>query len=258
MPRTSRCACCTCQVCRPWLLRPIVPLLSGDDGTVWAWGDDSEGELGNRKETYTSELPVRVKGLHGIRQLAAGEFSGFALGQDGALWAWGDNSSGQLARNLSVGTSDVPTRVDDVGQVQGVAAGASTAYAVRKDGTVWAWGDNAFGELTRRGSRLIASEVPLEIEGIRGAAAVAAGADAGFALLRDGTVWAWGDGSFGDLGTRSLPGSPPDQLRRLLSPGAGWAPAPGTRHSGRDLRRLCPCGQRPGLVLGFWHLRPVG
>ena len=149
----------------------------GDDGTVWAWGDDSEGELGNREETYTSELPVRVEGLHGIRQLAAGEFSGYALGQDGAGVGWGDNSLGQLARNLSVGTSDVPTRVDDVGQVQGVAAGASTAYTVRRDGTIWAWGDNAFGELSRRGSRPIACEVPLEIQGIGGAAAVAAGAD---------------------------------------------------------------------------------
>jgi alpha-tubulin suppressor-like RCC1 family protein len=190
-----------------------------DDGTVWAWGDDSEGELGNRKETYTSELPVRVEGLHGIRQLAAGEFSGYALGRDGTLWAWGDNSLGQLARNLSIGTSDVPTRVDDVGQVQGVAAGASTAYAVRKDGTVWAWGDNAFGELTRRGSRLIASEVPLEIQGIREAAAVAAGADAGFALLRDGTVWAWGDGSFGDLGTGACPVRHPTNCAGSSRPG---------------------------------------
>ena len=68
----------------------------GDDGTVWAWGDDSEGELGNREETYTSELPVRVEGLHGIKQLAAGEFLGYALGQDGALVGLGRRRLGPV------------------------------------------------------------------------------------------------------------------------------------------------------------------
>jgi alpha-tubulin suppressor-like RCC1 family protein len=170
------------------------------DGTVRGWGDDSEGELGNGEETFTSEVPVRVIGLRGVRQIAAGEFAAYAVTRRGTVWAWGSNGVGQLAKKLSVATSDLPVKVTGLNAVRSLAAGAGTAYALGRDGTVWAWGDNAFGELARR-KGLIGSEVPVEVQGIRGATSVAAGADAGFALLRDGTVRAWGDGSFGDLGT---------------------------------------------------------
>ncbi len=174
------------------------------DGTVWAWGDDGEGELGNGKETFTSEVPVRVKGLRGVKQIAAGEFAAYAVTRRGTVWAWGSNGVGQLGEKLSVATSDLPVKVIGLNAVRALAAGAGTAYALRADGTVWAWGDNAFGELARQ-KGLIGSEVPVEIQGLRGVTAVAAGADAGFALLQNGTVRAWGDGSFGDLGTGTCP-----------------------------------------------------
>jgi alpha-tubulin suppressor-like RCC1 family protein len=170
------------------------------DGTVWAWGDDSEGELGNGKETFTSEVPVRVDGLRGVKQIAAGDFAAYAVTRRGAVWAWGANGAGQLGRKLAVATSDTPVEVSGLSAVEALAAGAGTAYALRRGGTVWAWGDNGFGELGR-GHGLTGSEVPVKIAGIRGATAVAAAADAGFALMRDGTVRAWGDGSFGDLGS---------------------------------------------------------
>ncbi|HTT88325.1 MAG TPA: hypothetical protein VMF65_02155 [Acidimicrobiales bacterium] len=174
------------------------------DGSVWAWGDDSQGELGNGKETYRSDFPVRVREIGGIVAITAGEYSAYALGRDGTVWAWGDNSDGQLGLPLSVGSNDVPVRVPGLSGVKQVAAGASSGYALRRDGTVWAWGDNAFGELAQS-KGLPGSEVPLPVTRLPPVAAVAAGADAGYALLRDGTVRAWGDGSFGALGTGACP-----------------------------------------------------
>jgi alpha-tubulin suppressor-like RCC1 family protein len=179
------------------------------DGTVWAWGDDGQGELGDGKEEYTSERPVRVGDLRGIAEIGAGEFSAYALTADGKVWAWGDNSLGQVGQSLSVPGTDVPVRVNGLSGAVQLAAGASTAYVLTTDGKVWAWGDNSFGELARP-EPFAGSEFPVEVNGLGGGAvAVAAGADAGFALLRDGTVRSWGDGSFGELGTGSCPSAHP-------------------------------------------------
>ena len=89
--------------------------------------------------------------------------------------------------------------------VTAVAAGFDTGYALKADGTVWAWGYGNNGQLGNNSSakRL----VPVQVSGLSNVTAVAGGGWTGYALRRDGTVWAWGNGSEGELGNDSMTGS---------------------------------------------------
>jgi alpha-tubulin suppressor-like RCC1 family protein len=169
------------------------------NGSVWAWGDNATGELGTGNEAYTSELPVEVRDIGRITLLAAGDLSAYALQQDGTVWAWGNNAFGQLGRGVGSSEADVPVEVRGLSDVEGLAAGANAAYALSRGGTVWAWGDNTFGELARRAGALVGTS-PVKVTQLTQVSAIAASAYTAFALEHDGTVWSWGDGSFGELG----------------------------------------------------------
>ncbi|UIJ34001.1 hypothetical protein [Allobranchiibius sp. GilTou73] len=146
----------------------------------------------------------------------------------GVVSAWGAGSSGQLGNGSSPDSSSTPVRVSALSGVTGIAAGEATGYALRADGTVWAWGDGAAGELgdggSLDGSKL--TSVPRQVVGLTGVTAVAAGYFSGYALRGDGTVWAWGNGFHGELGNGSgNSSSTPTQvtgLTRIVEISAGW------------------------------------
>jgi len=188
------------------------------DGTVWAWGSNAFGQLGNNSATDSS-VPVQVvdstglTGLSGVTAVAGGTNSGYALKADGTVWAWGQNSSGQLGNN-STTDSSVPVQVlDSTGStglsgVTAIAAGTLSGYALKSDGTVWAWGQNSSGQL---GNNLTTdSSVPVQVldstgsTGLSGVTAIAGGAGSGYAVKADGSVWAWGSNSSGQLGNNSI------------------------------------------------------
>ena len=164
-----------------------------DDGTVWAWGDNSDGQLGDG--TTTSSLtPTSVPGLSGFSAIAAGFLYTVALKDDGTIWSWGDNYNGHV-NTFERRTS--PTPVSGLSEVAAIAAGQSHTVALKVDGTVWAWGKNTYGQL---GAGSTSRTAPLQIPGLSGVTAIAAGSDHSVALKNDGTVWAWGSGSYGQLG----------------------------------------------------------
>jgi alpha-tubulin suppressor-like RCC1 family protein len=182
-------------------------------GDVWAWGDDSQDELGD-SGISPREIPMRVGAPGGIVAIAGGAYSAYALRSDGSVWAWGDDSVGQLGTAGAEVTRGKPRPVQELAGVVAIAAGAGDAYALRRDGTVWAWGDDSLGQLgtggciasqatAHDGAPCPATGVPVQIRGLSGVVAIAAGANTGYALGRDGTVWAWGDNSFGALGGRA-------------------------------------------------------
>ncbi|WP_116023878.1 S8 family serine peptidase [Thermomonospora umbrina] len=173
------------------------------DGTVWAWGDNSEGQLGDSTTTDRS-TPTQVPGLSGVTAVAAGGYWSLALKSDGTLWAWGSGQSGQLGSGEQEGRTS-PVQVGGLSGVVDMAAAWNHGLAVKSDGTLWAWGDNTEGQLGdgSTDTRL----TPVQVAGIGGvstwAGSVAAGDGHSLAVKSDGTVAAWGRNDLGQLGIGS-------------------------------------------------------
>lgn len=173
-----------------------------DDGTVWTWGNNSNGQLGDG--TTTQRLtPVQVINLTGVTAIAAGSAHTVVLKNDGTVWAWGNNSNGQLG-NGNLTQSATAVQVSGLTNVVAVAAGFSHTAALRNDVTdvsVWVWGNNASGQLGN--GTTTQSSVPVQATGLSGITAIAAGHDHTVVLKNDGTVWIWGSNSNGQLGIGS-------------------------------------------------------
>ncbi|MBS4008594.1 MAG: Ig-like domain-containing protein [Clostridium sp.] len=169
------------------------------DGTVWAWGWNEQGQLGDRT-TISRFAPARVFGLSSIASVSAGGIHSLALRIDGTVWAWGDNSVGQLGDGSTTRRLE-PVQVSGPANIIAVAAGHHHSLALRNDGTVWAWGNNFSGQLGD-GSTTRRLE-PVQVSGLTNIIAVAAGYHHSLALRNDGVVLAWGNNSSGQLGDGS-------------------------------------------------------
>ncbi|MGJ5814090.1 hypothetical protein [Paludibaculum fermentans] len=170
-----------------------------EDGTVSTSGKNDYGQLGDGTTNATGMRgPVQVPGLTGITKVSAGFGHTLALASDGRVFGWGLNSQSQLASDLNHLVEPSPIVIRGLSDVVDVAAGNAHSLAVRRDGTVWAWGSNGQGESGSWSPGRIFS--PLQVEGLQDVVAVSAGVQFSVALKRDGTVWAWGSDSTGQVG----------------------------------------------------------
>jgi uncharacterized repeat protein (TIGR01451 family) len=168
------------------------------DGTVWAWGNNRYGMLGDGT-TIDRPEPVQVQGLSDVTAIAAGLYHAYALKRNGTVWAWGENASGQLGDGTTTPRLE-PVAVSGLTTATAIAAGENFGLAVKADGTVWSWGSNYSGQLGNGTPLLANANVPLQVTGLGGATAVAAGPNFSVAITAGGSVWGWGDNIYGQLG----------------------------------------------------------
>ncbi|WP_339316120.1 stalk domain-containing protein [Paenibacillus sp. FSL R10-2734] len=178
------------------LLSGITGLDAGDrsayaitaDGTAWAWGG-GYGSIGNGATTpaYT---PVKMHIDH-VKQVSGGYRHNLILKEDGTVWAVGGNEHGQLGTGTQSLTVLVePVQVKGLTEVISVSAGGTHSLALRKDGTVWAWGGNEQGELGDNSGKN--GLTPVQVKGLPSILSIAAGSNNSVALGNGGEVWVWG------------------------------------------------------------------
>ena len=170
------------------------------DGTVWAWGINTGGQLGDGTSGADKNSPVQIKGLTGIIAIASGRYHTLALKSDGTVWAWGANFGGQLGDDTTINKSS-PVEVSELTGVIAIAGGGNHSLALKSDGTVWTWGYNNNGQLGNgtSGDGKDKSS-PEQITGLSEVTNIAGGLDYSLAIKNDGTVWAWGNNEYGQLG----------------------------------------------------------
>lgn len=167
------------------------------DGTVWAWGYNGSGELGNGNNTNTL-VPVQVSGLTGVTAIACGNSFSIVIRNDSTVWTWGSNLEGELGNGVSNNGSYFAVQVSGLTKVIAIAGGVHHTLALKKNGTVWAWGYNGLGQLGNGTNK--DSNIPVQVNGLSGITAVAAGYAHSLAMKNNGKIWDWGYNNFGQLG----------------------------------------------------------
>jgi alpha-tubulin suppressor-like RCC1 family protein len=175
----------------------IVQIAAGDnhtlalknDGTIWAWGDNTYGQLGNGSGAANSDRPVQVARLTGVIAIAAGGSHSIALKSDGTVWTWGANNNGQLSIGTTSNPSLIPVQVTLYAPVTQIAAGANHCIALQNDGTIWLWGSDGSGQL---GNNSGDQNEPARLVQFSNVIQIAAGGNNSLAQTKDGNYWAWG------------------------------------------------------------------
>lgn len=173
------------------------------DGSVWAAGENSTGKFGNGTNT-NSTTPIQVTGLTNIVAVSAGGQHSLFLKNNGTVWASGLNTFGQLGDSTNTDKNS-PVQVSGLSGIIAIAAGGnggSHSLFLKNDGTVWACGNNNYGQLGD--GTTTSKNAPVQVVGLSGISSVAAGNGHSLFLKNDGTAWVCGYNSNGQLGDSTL------------------------------------------------------
>lgn len=178
------------------------------DHTLWCWGEGTDGDLGVGTLDY-SDTPLQVTALDSsVAEVRVGSRHTCARKLDGSLWCWGRADFGALGLGTTVGDAGffgehglaLPHQVTALGNdVAAIAAGENHTCALKKDGTVWCWGDNTHGELGDGTTTLNPS--PTQVIALGSTVVeIAAGQSHSCARKLDGSLWCWGGNDYGQVG----------------------------------------------------------
>lgn len=174
------------------------------DGTMWSCGSNNVGQLGlNISYSYNRSSPVQV-GVLTTWSFVSGrsDFAG-ALKKDNTLWVWGNGAQGQLGQVTSSASRSSPVQVGSQAEWANFSCGAGTMLAIKSNGTLWAWGQNNFGQVGD--GTTVSKSSPTQIGSDTSWSVVAGGGGTWSAAIKsDGTLWAWGRSNQGQLGQNDL------------------------------------------------------
>jgi len=172
-------------------------------GTVWAWGCNNVGMLGD-DSSITRSSPVLVAGgFTDWCRISAGRRQTLALRKNGTAWAWGCNNFGQLGDNTSISRSSPVSVVGGFTDWCQVAAGEAHSLALRSNGTAWGWGINSSGELGDNCTISRSSPVSV-VGGFTDWCQLSAGRSSSSGITNTGILWTWGSNGQGRLGDNSV------------------------------------------------------
>ena len=170
------------------------------DGTLWTFGEGAYGQLGNNDTTDATETPITTfaGGTNWKQVSSAGQLTA-AIKTDGTLWTWGNGSFGSLGTNDTISTNTPVTTFAGGNNWKQVSAGAQVA-AIKTDGTLWVWGEGVYGKLGNAAITDRLTPVTTFAGGTNWKQVSATGSYHTAAIKTDGTLWSWGQATFGLLG----------------------------------------------------------
>ena len=192
------------------------------NGTLWAWGNNQHGRLGDGT-TQNRHHPVQIAlGVTNWASVSAGPSHTMAIREDGTLWGWGNNQDGRLGDGTTFERRS-PVRIEmTVTNWDSVSAGPSHTMAIRKDGTLWGWGNNQHGQIGDGTTFERRSPVRIGMT-VTNWTSVSAGERHTAAVRANGTLWTWGQNDRGQLGNSMWPSiflqSSPLQVTMMMT---GW------------------------------------
>lgn len=175
------------------------------DGTLWCWGDNWDGGLGDNTRTGRSSPVQTVTIGTNWKSVSAGRLHTAAVKTDGTLWFWGFNSSGQLGDNSATKRSSPVQTVAFGTNWKNVYSGVYSDHvaAIKTDGTLWTWGSNSYGQLGDNTITNRSSPVQTVTFGSNWKQC-SLGQIYTVAIKTDGTLWSWGSNYAGSLGDNTI------------------------------------------------------
>ena len=172
------------------------------DGTLWTWGYDTAGVVGDGTTTTISS-PVQVGYYNRNWTFKTNAGNGFTVGtrSDGSLWAWGQNTYGQIGNN-TVANKSSPIQIGTSADWSVSAIGSSHSLAIKTNGTLWTWGRNIYGFLGK--GDVIYRSSPAQVGTDTNWSSVAGGIYHSVAIRTDGSLWSWGSNNQGQLGDNTV------------------------------------------------------
>ena len=184
------------------------------NGTLWSWGDGSNGQLGLGNTTLYSS-PVQVGALTNWSKVSLGVGWRIAIKTDGTLWSWGRGDYGSLGLGNASPYSS-PKQVGAGTTWLNIAAGKYSAFATKTDGTIWSWGYNDYGQLGQGNITNLSS--PVQIGALTTWNTISSSASTVLSVKTDSSLWSWGRNSLGQLGLNNRTNySSPKQVGSLTN-----------------------------------------
>ena len=171
-----------------------------NEGQLWAWGNNSSGQLGDGT-TSNKNNPTRITENIKYKEISAGRNHCIAIDSEGNLWVWGDNSRGQLGDGTTI-SKNIPNKVEfQVKFCQAQASGRLYSMAIDNEGNLWSWGLNDQGQLGD--GTTINKNIPTKIEIDTTFKKFSIGENHSIAVDNRGILWAWGNNYYGQLGDKT-------------------------------------------------------